>query len=292
MAENTGISWADSTYNPWIGCTKVSPACDNCYAEREDERRHFTPEGFGAGKPRKRTKTTFKDVMKWQRDHIDFFAKHGRRRRIFCASLADVFDNEVPEDWRADLWKLVDDCPDLLWMILTKRIGNVPKMLPANWQGGYQNVMLMATVCNAKEAHRDVPKLQATAARWRGLSVEPMLSGVSLARYLAGPRHLDLVIAGGESMKPGMEAMARAVNPIWPRILRDDCARDGVAFHFKQWGEWSDAIKDKDEDRGAGKVPYPVHTFLDGAKVALLGCDKTGRSIDGVIHDAFPADFI
>jgi protein gp37 len=99
VAETSGISWTDATFNPWIGCTKVSPACDNCYAERDNARRKWV-DGWGAGVPRRRTKS-WGDPLRWNRKA----AAEGATLRVFCASLADIFDNEVPEEWRDDLWQ-------------------------------------------------------------------------------------------------------------------------------------------------------------------------------------------
>jgi protein gp37 len=98
MAENSSIEWTDHTFNPWMGCTKVSPGCDHCYAEaRMDTRLHRV--SWGPGQPRQRTKT-WGDPVRWNKAHDAFYAAHGRRQRVFCASLADVFDNEVPTQWR------------------------------------------------------------------------------------------------------------------------------------------------------------------------------------------------
>jgi protein gp37 len=110
--ENSSIAWTDHTYSPWIGCTKVSPGCDHCYAEAEwDTRRHRV--AWGPHGERSRTKTA-KDVLAWNRK-----AKAaGIRHRVFCASLSDVFDNQVPTDWRADLWALIAACPDLDFLLL------------------------------------------------------------------------------------------------------------------------------------------------------------------------------
>ena len=162
MAENSGISWTDGTYNPWIGCTKVSNdpltgACVNCYAERENNQRKWTP-GFGPGIPRKQTKTA-KDVRRWNRLHPEFFAAHGRHRIVFAASLADIFDNEVPQAWRDDFFNLVIECRDLRWIILTKRIVNAPKMIPDWTVGRLGHVGIMSTIVTQKEFDRDYPKL-------------------------------------------------------------------------------------------------------------------------------------
>ena len=218
MAEQTEISWADATFNPWIGCTKVSPACDFCYAARDNERRKWVS-GWGAGVPRRRTKT-WGNPLTWDRKA----AVTGLRPRVFCASLADVFDNEIPDEWGTDLWALLRATPNLRWILLTKRIGNAAKMLPADWP--YPNAGLMATLANQEEWDRDWPKLARTPATWRGVSAEPLLGPIDI-----GTAKPDWLIVGGES-----GPQHRHTNPDWVRSLRDQCAANGVAFHFKQWG--------------------------------------------------------
>ena len=218
MAEQTEISWADATFNPWIGCTKVSPACDFCYAARDNERRKWVS-GWGAGVPRRRTKT-WGNPLTWDRKA----AVTGLRPRVFCASLADVFDNEIPDEWRTDLWALLRATPNLRWILLTKRIGNAAKMLPADWP--YPNAGLMATLANQEEWDRDWPKLARTPATWRGVSAEPLLGPIDI-----GTAKPDWLTVGGES-----GPQHRHTNPDWVRSLRDQCAANGVAFHFKQWG--------------------------------------------------------
>ena len=134
MAETTAIEWCDSTMNPVIGCTKVGPPCLNCYAAVSTPARAMKIE-LGPGKPRHRTSAaTWKQPLIWERKHEKFFSQNGRRRRVFCASLADVFDNEWDPQWRADLFDLIKHTPHLLWMLLTKRIGNAKAMLPADWE--------------------------------------------------------------------------------------------------------------------------------------------------------------
>jgi len=107
MAETTGISWTDATFNPWIGCAKVSPGCDHCYAEVGTPSRTMKIV-WGPQEARKRTSTgNWNLPVRWNAAHASFLAQHGRRRRVFCASLADVFDNRADPQWRADLWALV-----------------------------------------------------------------------------------------------------------------------------------------------------------------------------------------
>jgi protein gp37 len=243
MAEQTAISWADATFNPWIGCTKVSTgprgACEFCYAERDNTRRGWVP-GWGHGVPRRRTKT-WGDPLKWNRNA----AITGYRPRVFCASLADVFDNEVDQAWRDDLWVLIRATPNLRWMLLTKRIGNATKMLPPDWP--YPHAGLMATLATPEEWDRDYRKLAATPAAWHGVSAEPLLGPIDIRE--ARP---DWIIAGGESGPHHRNTPAE-----WVRSLRDQCARNGVAFHFKQWG---------------------------GVRPKANGC-----ALDGREHKAFPA---
>lgn len=218
MAEQSAISWTDATFNPWIGCTKVSPACDRCYAERDNSRRGWVP-GWGPGVPRRRTKT-WGEPLKWDRKAVET----GRPLRVFCASLADVFDNEVPQAWRDDLWALVKRTTNLRWILLTKRIGNAPKMLPADWP--YPNAGLMATLANQDEWDRDFRKLMAVPAAWHGVSAEPLLGPINI-----GDARPDWIITGGES-GPGFRPLD--MNAV--RSLRDQCARNGVTFHHKQNG--------------------------------------------------------
>lgn len=214
MAETTEISWAHSTFNPWIGCTKVSPGCDNCYAKTLMDDRYGRVR-WGAGEARSRTKT-WDQPRRWNR----LAAASGKPHRVFCASLADVFDNEVPDEWRIDLWALIADTPALTWLILTKRIGLAPKRMPPN-------VWIGATMVNQDECDRDMHKLLAIDAPVRFLSAEPLLGPISF-NPLATP---DWVIVGGES-----GPKARPMQGSWARELRDECSALGITFHFKQWG--------------------------------------------------------
>jgi protein gp37 len=274
MSANSNIEWTDHTFNPWIGCTKVSPGCDHCYAERrEDLRLHRVQ--WGAGQPRHRTKT-WGDPVKWNAAHAAFFAEHGRRQRVFCASLADVFDNEVPPLWRVELLTLIGATEHLDWLLLTKRVGNVKRLLceaaelaherglPAaahwitSWVDGEPppNVWLGATVVNQAEADRDIPKLLTTPARVRFLSIEPMLgpvdlTDITLRRGTDDEEHFDaLYFDGDPDDKPDLGTAtldwviaggesgpgARPAHPDWFRSLEQQCRAAGVPFFLKQMG--------------------------------------------------------
>lgn len=231
--EGTGISWADLTFNPWIGCQKVGPACDHCYAESLATTRLGV--AWGPGAERRRTAPgNWSKPHRWNR----YAGEAGVQLRVFCASLADVFDNAVDDQWRRDLAAMILQTPNLLWMLLTKRIGNARAMLQAMFPDGVPaNVALGLTIANQDEADRDLPRAlalkQGLGIRRLFLSMEPLLGAVDIGRYLLG---VDLVIVGGESGRD-----ARPMNPLWAEALRDQCAEAGVPFHFKQWGEWADA---------------------------------------------------
>ena len=239
MAETTGIAWTDSTFNPWIGCTKVGPGCDHCYAEALMDKRWHKVQ-WGSGQQRVRTSTSnWKLPLLWEREHEAFMLAHGRRRRVFCASLADVFDNEAPAAWRAELFVLIGLTPHLDWLLLTKRIGNVSKMLD---QPGMpkaelpENIWLGITVVNQEEADRDIPKLALLPAAVRWLSMEPLLGAVDLAPHFGlwwegAIAPVDWVIVGGES---GLGA--RPIELPWIEAIRRQCTLFGVPFFFKQWG--------------------------------------------------------
>jgi protein gp37 len=268
MGAKSKIEWCEHTFNPWVGCTKVSPACDHCYAATWAGR--FKVAKWGPGEPRVRTTAAnWRLPVKWDREAADT----GTRPRVFCASLADVFDNDVPQEWRRDLFSLIDACRHLDWILLTKRIGNARDMLNTLTLGfwdmsPWKHVWIGATICNQDEADRDIPKLLAVPAALRFVSIEPMLGPIDLTRvcvdnhatlgtYLdalrghrwdesaysgGGPplesdppdfRGIDWVISGGES-----GPNARPAHPNWLRSLRDQCAAAGVPFLFKQWGEY------------------------------------------------------
>lgn len=323
MAENTKIEWAHHTFNPWIGCTKVSPACDHCYAEADFDKRRKVVQ-WGAGQPRKLTApSTWAMPDKWNAEA----ERLGVRYRVFCASLADVFDNEVPAQWRTGLLELIHQTPHLDWLLLTKRIGNAHHMLntaasnqtggPPTWWSAkdWPNVWIGASITSQAEADRDIPKLLAVPAAKRFLSMEPLLGPVDLEqacdiaersicagtwdtmadpqRCVTALRHgsvrlLDWVIVGGES-----GPNARPMHPDWARDLRDQCQAAGVPFLFKQWGEFRPALHEETPsdwvDRFAGKNPMPGCIVIDQIGMLRAGKKAAGRMLDGRTWDEAPA---
>jgi protein gp37 len=306
MAETTKIEWTDATFNPWMGCTRVSLGCDHCYAATATPIRTMGIT-WGPGEDRKRTSAgNWDQPLRWNAQHAEFFARTGRRRRVFCASLADVFDNEVPAEWRADLFRVIALTPHLDWLLLTKRIGNAAAMIDAAMRAigdvawarePWRNVWLGATIVNQEEADRDIPKLLATPAHLHFLSMEPLLGPVSLHRFMGqgfGPAP-SWVIVGGES-GPG----ARPMHPEWARSLRDQCAAVDVSFLFKQWGEFAPteiAIGEylaPDPTREGERIAGPggqLTSCPDGDRFTVMrrvGKKAAGRLLDGVEHNGFP----
>lgn len=322
MTENSKIEWTDHTFNPVTGCQKVGPGCDNCYAEGWAKRSGLVK--WGPKEARRETSAAYwRQPIKWNREA----EAAGVRRRVFCASLADVFDNAWPEGVRERLWALIAATPHLDWLLLTKRPGNIAGMLPPDWGAGYPNVWLGCTVVNQEEADRDIPKLLAVPAAVRFLSMEPLLGPVDLARWL--PKEpfymarcggcgrvstseewasdeddcwcnhcyshdinpldcsLDWIIVGGES-----GPHARPMHPDWARQVHDQCAAAGVPMLFKQWGEWA-PLNHLPRDHQAhtksvGELGASLHVFDRKEAAFRVGKKAAGRLLDGVEHNGFP----
>lgn len=256
MAAETGISWADATWNPWIGCVKVSPGCTNCYAEDLARARMQSFGGAALWRGQHHRTKSWGDPGRWDRKA----AKEGRRIRLFVASMADVFEAH-PDlvEWRREALEVLSALTNTDVMLLTKRPQNVRGMVPAAWlaPGGWPaHVWLGTTVEDQQRAEERVPALLRIPARVRFLSCEPLLGPLDLAPWLGdgGP---EWVIVGGES-----GPRARPACSAWFGSIRDQCAEAGTPFHFKQHGE-----------------------HLDGVRV---GKAAAGHLLDGVEHLAFP----
>jgi len=256
MADTTKIAWVrnsdgtpGATFNPWIGCTRVSAGCAGCYAEKLATARLSVE--WGKGKPRRRTaNSNWKKPLRWNRDA----QVRGIRIRVFSASLADIFDPEVPSEWLADFWEMVRATPHLDWIIVTKRPENMAARLPTDWGLGWPNVWLVVTVEDQAAADRRIPILLAVPAKVRGLSMEPLLGPVDVrwalsrnpleiaagflkrgqfAPGLETIRPLNWVLIGGES---GSTEDARPMDIQWVGDILDDCDRAGVPAFVKQLG--------------------------------------------------------
>ena len=242
MAETTKISWCDSTWNPWIGCTPVSEACTHCYAERENKQRKWVEE-WGKGIPRHLTSEhNWSLPLKWNKEA----KKSGIWRKVFCGSLCDILDTEVPIEWQERLWDLIRETPHLDWLLLTKRIEEGRYRFPLSWlENGFSSqVWLGVTAENQKCADERIPELllyrNLVKVLW--ISVEPMLGEIDLQKStwfnnLHESKHnlppngigLDWVICGGES-GPHHRPLDIAV----AQDLREQCHKAGVKFFMKQ----------------------------------------------------------
>lgn len=255
MAQGTSISWTDNTFNPWWGCTKVSPGCDNCYAESFDKR--VGGAHWGKGEPRR----TFVDKhwaepLKWNRDaEVSSVVS-----KVFCGSMCDVMDDEAPDGARARLWELIDQTPNLLWQLLTKRPHRYSRYLPSL---GFKhpNVILGATTENQefydvrmKHLHDGAQYLAGgndLSGRYHGrirtfVSYEPALGPISMATYSGiAP---DWVIFGGET-GPRPRPMQQA----WAENIKAECEQRGVSFFMKQMSA---------RTPGAASALIPAHLLL------------------------------
>lgn len=255
-----------------MGCTKISPACDGCYAEALMDKRYGKVQWGNA--PRVRTGAhTWNDPFRWQRQA----EKDGDRPFVFCASLADIFDNQVDPQWRADAFEVMRKTPRLVYLLLTKRPQNIVKMAIA--AGGLpENAALGTTVEDQIRANVNLPALQVAKIDLQPLftfgSFEPLLGPVVIDRAWVP----DWIITGGETDQGGHKA--RPTHPGWFRMLRDQAIAAGSAYHHKQNGEYVSVSE------VAG--PGAHFKFDDGATVRRIGKKLSGRTIDGVTHDAFP----
>lgn len=226
MAENSTIEWTDHTFNPWTGCTNISPGCDHCYAEAWSKRSGHVKWG---NSPRKRTTDSYwKAPHIWQSKAAEFAARHARRQRVFCASLADVFDNQADPQWRVELFEIIRSTPSLDWQLLTKRPQNIGKMLPDDWGRGYPNVWLGFTAedqLRFDQRKRFISEVPATV--WF-VSYEPAIGSLRIGPDDPKPAWL---ISGGESGHG-----ARPMAAQWARDVIEDCKRFGIAAFHKQWG--------------------------------------------------------
>lgn len=314
MGENSKIEWTDHTFNPWMGCTKVSDGCKHCYAEREMDG-HWHKVQWGPQGTRVRTSAQmWRQPLKWNKTlwvecqcgWRGVFNEHGRcpacehpmvatmkvvRQRVFCASLADVFEQREELDlWRADLWKLIEQTPNLDWLILTKRPQNVLDMVPSSWLEHWpENVWMGTSVENQQAANERIPELLKIDAKVRFLSCEPLLEPIDLLEaWLHAPitnygyrnmgevmnETIHWVIAGGES---GPKARIMSLQAV--RSLHYQCVHQNIPILFKQWGEWA-PISQLDWVTEETRFSHqPVE--IDGVMYAYVTKARAGRMLDG-----------
>jgi protein gp37 len=229
MGERTGIEWADATWNPWMGCHKVSEGCRNCYMFREQEMYGRDP-GLVV-----RSKTRFEEPLRWVKNH-----KVAAGGRVFVCSWSDFFIAEA-DPIRDEAWEIMRRTPEYMYLIPTKRVERAKRYLPEDWGQGWPNVMILASVENQATLEKRLPLLLSIPARWRGLSVEPMIGPVDLVKawpadsgaYIMDELHW--VICGGESGPERQEMEAE-----WAQTLMMDCYVNCIPFFMKQMGGWPD----------------------------------------------------
>lgn len=278
MAENSAIGWTDHTHNHWIGCTQIGPGCDRCYAKWLVENRM----GKSFAERRLTTEENRRKPLKWNRQA----EREGRRFKVFTNSLADVLDNQVPDDWRTGpdgLFPLIEATPHLDWIVVTKRIGNWQKMRPDRWfPMPPANIWLIITVTDQHELERDWLKLSNISASVIGLSIEPQLGPVDPERVeikndvgatmaflniiqgqaavfggMQRCRPVDWIITGGESQQTPKEP-ARPYSIAWAHGLIQATRGTKTALFLKQLGtNCPDAPVLRDR-KGADPFEWPI----------------------------------
>lgn len=286
MAENSAIAWTNHTFNPWIGCRKTaSPGCRHCYAQEREAKRWGWTDFFGTDRRHRTAAGNWAKPRRWDRQARE----EGKRVAVFCGSLCDILDNEVPVAWRNDLFDLIEATPNIDWLLLSKRWATERDWLPEQWmvEGFPKHVWPGLSVCGAQDTRWLANFLRLPAVGRRFLSMEPLVEEVDIVKAVdeawmeitgaTGPSLLGIsgIITGGES---GDEA--RPSNPQWFRIVRDACLAAGVDYCHKQNGEWASVS----EVEGPGEH----YTFPDHRTVRRVGAKNSGRTLDGEIHDALP----
>lgn len=266
MAETTRIEWADATFNMVIGCSHVSPGCDNCYAEAMAHRRGWHDWSTG---PRKTLSDAYwRQPLVWNRKA----QAEGRPWRVFCSSLADVFDPLNPPEERHRLFELIQRTPWLVWMLLTKRPQQIQRFLPSDWSvERYPNVWLGITAEDQKHYDRRWPVLSGIDATVRFVSYEPALGPLNIGVHTREHGDPDWLIWGGES-----GPRARRPDHRWIRHITALCQQHGIAVFGKQWGTYL-----------ANPLSYAVS--LDTVKEHDPPENgKGGALLDGVLHREIP----
>lgn len=227
MGQDSKIQWCDHTFNPWVGCTKVSDGCKFCYAEALMDKRWGKVKWGQQGERKRTSDANWKEPLRWDRAA----GAAGERHRVFCASLADVFEGRPElDEWLVDLLLLIDSTPNLDWLLLTKRPENIPTLLPTSFQKYPRaNVWLGTSVENRAAAQR-ILHLCAVPAAIRFVSFEPLLEDMGDVQDMLA-QGIDWAIIGGES-GPG----ARPFETGWARGLIRQCREIGAAPFVKQLG--------------------------------------------------------
>ena len=279
MGANTKIEWATHTANAWIGCTKVSPACDYCYAERGSKRM-----GVEWGDQAERRMTSWLSLAPSVRQWDRAARAASERHRVFWNSYSDFLEDRPGLEGRRMLaCVLMQDTPHLDHLILTKRPENALTLLPKLWLGGTmwpKNVWFGTTAENQRYYDERTIHLHRLLCPVRFISIEPLLGPINLGSLRApgaAKPYYDWVIVGGES-----GPHARPMHPDWARSLRDQCNAAGVPFFFKQWGEW--------RPTNSLEPACSKHiTYVGNQMMEHVGKKAAGRILDGRTWDEIPS---
>ena len=260
---------AITLFNPWIGCAKVSAGCDNCYAESLAKR--YGWHDWQNSTPRHLTSDAYwRQPIRW---NINARAA-GVAARVFCASLADVFDPHAPADARERLWELIAETPWLNWLILTKRPSPMRTMLPCVPQRlavDFPNIWLGVSAEDQASYDQRMPLLAETWPTVRFVSYEPALGPLDMSA--AGVRLPDWVIIGGESGH-----CARRMDYHWAGSVIAECRSADIAVFLKQWGHYRNN-------------PLMHQTDLNTTRVKLHDPPSNGKGgalLDGRLIREFP----
>lgn len=281
MAQDTKIEWTGNTFNPWWGCVKVSEGCENCYASSMSSR--YGHDVWGHDKERRfLSENNWNQPTVWNRKAVEM----GIRTRVFCASMADVFerrDDLVPH--RKRLISLIGRTTSLDWQVLTKRPQNITKLLPKDYKYP-PNLWLGTSVENQHAADTRVRYLlEHDRAAVRFLSCEPLLGPVDIRKYLqpgSNGAKIDWVIVGGEAGHH-----SRPMNPLWAKSLIRQCEEAGTPVFYKQWGDYLPLKRLKDTGKKYRVIPV-FKTNGDEIQMARVGKKEAGRKILGREWSQFP----
>lgn len=273
MADKSKIEWTDATWNPLVGCSKISAGCKNCYAETFTNRfkgipGHHFENGFDLTlKPNK-----LDQPIRWKKP-----------RMIFVNSLSDLFHKDVPLEYIHQVFDVMNQCTQHTFQLLTKRADRMAALMPdilkkLELDSLPANIWIGVSIENSDVLHRIEHLVQVPAlVRW--LSMEPLLGPVPDIPHLD---QLHWVVVGGESGRK-----ARPMNDDWAQDIRDQCLNAEVPFFFKQWGEWlpwKQLMRKVDDSALANIELTRIHDKL----FLRPGKKKAGRLLDGRTWDQMP----